>query len=249
MEIGIIGIGAIGSTLARKLSARGHSVRVANSRGPEAVHGFADEIGAAAVDVYGAVKHADVVILSIPFPAVEKLPKDLFDAASRDLVIIDTGNYYPEMRDPRIAEIDAGMPESVWVSNQIGRPVTKAYNNILAYSLSELGQPQGSPNRLAVAVAGDDARAKRVAMELVSETGFEPVDGGALEESWRQQPSTPSYCCDYDAEAMREALAAAVKGEAEKIRDNWKESFATLPANPTHADMVALNRSLTASAP
>ncbi|WMT92410.1 NAD(P)-binding domain-containing protein [Pelagibacterium sp. H642] len=244
MEIGVIGVGAIGGTIARKLSANGHSVRVANSRGPGAVKDFAGEIGAAAVDVYGAVKGADVLILSIPFPAVEKLPADLFDAASSDLVIIDTGNYYPDMRDPRIAEIDAGIPESVWVSKQIGRPVIKAYNNILAPSLAELGQPEGSPGRLAVAVAGDDTRAKQITMQLVNETGFDPVDGGTLDQSWRQQPSTPSYCCDYDAETMREALAAAVKGEAEKIRDNWKEIFGKLPANPTHADMIALNRSV-----
>ena len=249
MEIGVIGVGAIGSTLARKLSANGHSVRVANSRGPEAVQGFADEIGASAVDIYGAVKDADVVILSIPFPAVEKLPKDLFDDAPQQLVIIDTGNYYPDMRDPRITEIDAGMVESVWVSRQIGRPVIKAYNNILAHSLAELGKPEGSPNRLAVAVAGDDAQAKQIAMELVNETGFDPVDGGTQEESWRQQPSTPSYCCDYDAETMRKALAAAVKGAAEKIRDNWKENFGKLPANPTHADVVALNRSINNTAP
>ena len=49
-----------------------------------------------------------------------------------DLVVIDTDNYYPGMRDPRIPEIDEGMPESVWVSRQIGVPVIKAYNNILA---------------------------------------------------------------------------------------------------------------------
>lgn len=249
MEIGVIGVGAIGGTIARKLSAKGHSVRVANSRGPDAVKELSGEIGAAAVDVYGAVNGADVVILSIPFPAIEELPTDLFDAAPSDLVIIDTGNYYPEMRDPRIAEIDAGMPESVWVSKRIGRPVIKAYNNILAPSLAELGQPEGSPGRLAVAVAGDDARAKQVAMQLVNETGFDPVEGGTLEQSWRQQPSTPAYCCDYDAEAMREALAAAVKGEAEKIRDNWKEIFGKLPSNPSHADIVALNRSANASAP
>jgi 8-hydroxy-5-deazaflavin:NADPH oxidoreductase len=244
MEIGVIGVGAIGGTLARKLSANGHSVRVANSRGPDALKGFADEIGATAVDIYGAVKGAEVVILSIPFPAVANLPKDLFEAASQHLVIIDTGNYYPDMRDPRIAEIDSGMTESVWVASQIGRPIIKAYNNILAHSLAELGQPEGAKNRIAVAVAGDDARAKKIAMQVVSETGFDPVDGGTLEESWRQQPNTPSYCCDHDAETMRKGLATAVKGHAQAIRDNWKENFGKLSAKPTHEEMVALNRSV-----
>jgi predicted dinucleotide-binding enzyme len=250
MKIGVIGIGEIGGTLARKWSARGHNLRVANSRGPEAVREFADEIGAGAVDIYGAVEDADVVLIAIPFPAVGKLPKDLFNRASLGVAIIDTGNYYPDVRDPRIVEIDAGMPESVWISRQLGRPIFKAFNSILFHSLSELGQPEGSPGRLAIPVAGDDAHSKQIVMGLVNETGFDPVDGGSLEESWRQQPSTPAYCCDYDAEKTREGIAAAVKGKAEKIRDNeWRENYGRLFVNKPayadiHADYIAMNRSL-----
>ena len=158
MKIGVIGTGNIGGTLARKLSAAGHDVRVANSRGLEGVGAFADEIGATAVDTRGAVEDADVIVISIPFPAVAELPKDLFDTVPQDVPVVDTGNYYPGMRDTQIAEIDAGMPQSVWVSKQLGRPVIKAFNNILAHSLAELGGPEGSPGRLACAVAGDDAR-------------------------------------------------------------------------------------------
>ena len=120
----------------------------------------------------------------------------------------------------------------------------KAFNNIMAYSLAELGRPLGSPGRLAVAVAGDDDALKQVAMGLVSETGFDPVDAGSLEESWRQQPSTPAYCCDYDAETMRKALAVAVKGEAPKKGEQLRDRWAELGPNPSHADIVALNRSL-----
>jgi len=134
------------------------------------------------------------------------------------------------------------MPESVWVSRQIGHPVIKAFNNVLAYTLAELGQPQGTPGRLAVAVAGDDLRSREIVMELVNQTGFDPVDAGSLAESWRQQPSTPAYCCDYDADAMRKALAAAAPGIAPRIRDRLPEVFASLGPNPTHADIVAANR-------
>jgi predicted dinucleotide-binding enzyme len=245
MKIGVIGIGEIGGTLARRWSEKGHSVRVANSRGPEAVKQFADAIGADAADVYGAVEGADVVLLSIPFPAVAKLPDDLFSRAAEGVVIIDTGNYYPDVRDQHIPEIDAGMPESVWISQQLGRQIFKAFNSILFHSLSELGKPEGSPDRLA-----DDAPAKQIVMGLVNEAGFDPVNGGSLEESWRQQPSTPAYCCDYDAAKTREGIRAAVKGKAEKIRDNeWRENYGRLVANkPTyaeiHADLIAMNRSL-----
>jgi predicted dinucleotide-binding enzyme len=87
------------ATLARKLSAARHDLRVANSRGLEGVRAFANEIGATAVDTRGAVKDVDLIVISIPFPAVAELPKDLFDTVSQDVPVIDTGNYYPGLRD------------------------------------------------------------------------------------------------------------------------------------------------------
>jgi len=242
MKIGIIGTGNIGSVLARKLAATGHEVCVANSRGVEGVRALAEEIGATPVDTRGAVDGADVVILSIPFPSVAQLPKDLFENVPADVTVIDTGNYYPGMRDPHIPEIDEGMTESVWVSQQLGRPVTKAFNNILAFSLSDLGRPAGSTGRLAIAIAGDSAEAKAVASRLVDEVGFDPVDAGGLEESWRQEPSTPAYCCDWNADETRRALAAAKRGIAPAKRDRVMETYSKLGANPTHADVIALNR-------
>ena len=178
------------------------------------------------------------------------LPKDLFNRAKEGVVIVDTGNYYPDVRDARIAEIDTGMPESVWASRQLGRPIFKAFNSIMFYALSELGKPEGAPDRLAIPVAGDDARGKRIVMGLVNEMGFDPVDGGSLEESWRQQPSTPAYCCDYGAEKTRKGIMAAVKGRAENIRDTaWRENYIRIFANnpayaDVHADVIAMNRSL-----
>ena len=214
MKIGIIGTGNIGGTLARKLWGAGHEIRVANSRGVEGVRAFAEELDAEAVDVRGAVDGVDAVILSIPFAAITDLPKDLFAALPEGVPVIDTGNYYPGMRDSNIPDIDEGMVESLWVARQIGRPVIKAFNNILAHSLAELARPDGASDRLAIAVAGDDPQAKSLACALVDQLGFDPVDAGELAQSWRQQPSTPAYCCDWNAEEMRQALAAAVPGEA-----------------------------------
>jgi predicted dinucleotide-binding enzyme len=246
MKIGIIGTGNIGATLARKLRAAGHEVRVANSRGVEGVRAFAEQIGATPVDTHGAVQGAEAVILSIPFPAVADLPKDLFDGLPPETPVIDTGNYYPGMRDPQIEEIDNGTPESVWVSRQIGRPVIKAFNNILAHSLAALGRPVGASDRLAVAIAGDDAKAKAVAASLVDDVGFDPVDAGELATSWRQQPSTPVYCCDWNAEETRKALAAARPGEAVVRRDAMMETYSQLGPNPTHDDVVSSNRATNA---
>jgi predicted dinucleotide-binding enzyme len=48
-------------------------------------------------------------------------------------------------------------------------------------------------------------------MALVDDLGFEPVDAGTLDESWRQQPATPVYGADFDAQGVRDALARAQK--------------------------------------
>ena len=208
MKIGIIGAGNIGGTLVRRLAALGHEVSVANSRGPETLADLARESGAKAVTVEEAARGKDVVIVTIPEKNVPRLPKGLFAGADRT-VVVDTGNYYPRNRDGRIDEIENGMTESRWVERQIGHPVVKAFNNIYAKHLLERGKPKGEPGRIALPVAGDDARAKQVVIGLLDELGFDGVDAGSLDESWRQQPATPVYGTDLDAEGVERALAGA----------------------------------------
>jgi predicted dinucleotide-binding enzyme len=249
MKVGVIGIGEMGGTLARGWSTKGHIVRVANSRGPSAVKSFAAEIGAEPTDIHGAVDGADVVLMAMAFPVSPTLPKDLFSRAPEGLVIIDTSNYYPDVRDARIADIDNGLPESVWVSQQLGRPICKAFNSIMYYALANFGRPLGAPDRIAIPVSGDSIGSKSVVMSLINDMGFDPVDGGSLAESWRQQPSTPAYCCDYGAETTLMGIHAAVKGKAEVIRDTlWREQYGKLfSSNPAYADVhsavIAMNRS------
>ncbi|HEU4642673.1 MAG TPA: NAD(P)-binding domain-containing protein [Gemmatimonadaceae bacterium] len=208
MQIGIIGAGHIGGTLTRRLRALGHDVFVANSRGPETLAALAAETGAHAVTPAEAARARDVVIVTIPERNIPQLPEGLFAETPATTAVVDTGNYYPR-RDGRIAPIEEGMTESRWVSRQLGRPVVKAFNNIYAQHLMELGRPKGDPQRIALPVAGDDAAAKRVVMNLVDELGFDPVDAGGLDESWRQQPGTPVYATDYDAEGVQRALSEA----------------------------------------
>lgn len=247
MKIAIVGVGSIGGTLARKLASAGHEVSVANSRGKESVSAFAAEAGATPCDLKNVFDGADAVIISIPQPAMAVLPKNLLAALPLSVPVVDTSNYYPDLRDERIAALENGQTESVWVSEQIGRPVIKAFNNILAYSLENLGKPKGADNRLGVAVAGDDANHKRLVMQLVDDVGFDPLDSGSLEASWRQQPCTPAYCCDYTAEEMRPALSAAVKGVAAQKREAFNTQLPALFAkNPAHSDVVNFNRSFNA---
>jgi predicted dinucleotide-binding enzyme len=135
----------------------------------------------------------------------------LFEGTSDSVIVIDTGNYYPRERDGRIDGIEAGLTESRWVAQQLNRPVVKAFNNIRAQHLLELGKPKGTPGRIALPVAGDDQAAKAVVLQLVDELGFDSVDAGSLDESWRQQPDTPVYGTDLDAEGVRRGLSEASK--------------------------------------
>ena len=208
MRIGIIGTGNIGGTLTRKLAALGHEVVVANSRGPQTLEDLAEETGATVALASVAAEGAELVIVTIPERAIPLLPAGILDGAAPGAPIVDTGNYYPQ-RDGRIAEIEDGMTESRWVSTQLGRPVVKAFNGIRAQHLLELGKPPGMPGRIALPVAGDEPEAKAIVMHLVDELGFDPVDGGGINDSWRQQPGTPVYTADLDAAGVREALHQA----------------------------------------
>jgi predicted dinucleotide-binding enzyme len=211
MKIGIIGAGNIGGTLTRRFTALGHEVFVANSRGPETLANLAAETGATPVTVEQAAQAGDVVIVTIPLKNIRSLPTALFAKTPKNVVVVDTGNYYPQQRDGRIDGIEDGMTESRWVEQQLGRPVVKAFNNIYAEHLYKLGRPAGMPGRIALPVASDDSAAKAVVLGLIEELGFDGVDAGGLDESWRQQPDTPVYGTDLDANGVRNALAKASK--------------------------------------
>jgi predicted dinucleotide-binding enzyme len=208
MKIAIIGAGNIGGTLTRRLTALGHDVAVANSRGPETLAELAGETGAAAMPATEVAQGAGLVIVTIPLRAVPLLPDGILDGRAAGAPVVDTGNYYPR-RDGRIDAIENGMTESRWVGGELGRPVVKAFNGIYARHLLERGRPAGAPDRVSLPVAGDEPAAKQVVMALVDELGFDPVDAGGLDESWRQQPGTPVYGTDLDAAGVAAALAEA----------------------------------------
>ncbi|MFE2302814.1 NADPH-dependent F420 reductase [Streptomyces sp. NPDC059445] len=210
MKIGIIGAGNIGGNLTRRLTAVGHDVSVANSRGPQTLAELAEETGATPVTVEQAARGADVVIVTIPLKAVPNLPDGILDGAAEDVAVIDTGNYYPQQRDGRIAGIeDDGLTESGWTARQIGHTVVKAFNGTYAQDILDRARPAGDPDRMALPVAGDDEAAKRRVRDLIDEIGFDTVDAGGLEDSWRQQPGTPVYGLREGRDAVAKALTEA----------------------------------------
>jgi predicted dinucleotide-binding enzyme len=220
MRIGIIGAGKIGSALTRHFTRLGHEVVIANSRGPETLADLAKETGAKPVQVSEVPRGRDLVVVTIPESKIPELPRGLFKNGSPNLIVIDTGNYYPRQRDGKIEGIENGVLESRWVEQQLGHPVIKVFNNIYAEHLDKRGKPAGTPGRIALPVAGNDAKARRTVMELVNDMGFDAVDAGGLDESWRQQPGTPVYATDLDAAGVRRALAQANP----ERRPEWRAS-------------------------
>ena len=206
--IGFIGAGNIGQSVARLAVDHGYDVVLSNSRGPDTLADVVANLGphAAADTAEGAAARGDLVVVTVPFKAYRYVPA----APLAGKVVVDTNNYYPA-RDGQFAELDdkadtsAGMLQAHLPQSH----VVKAFNHIRFSHLVEHGQPSGTAGRRALAIAGDDADAKATVARLIDDFGFDVVDVGPLAESWRIEPDTPAYGARLDAEALREALAAA----------------------------------------
>jgi predicted dinucleotide-binding enzyme len=197
--IGFIGAGHIGSTLARLAVHAGHAVVVSNSRGPETLVDLVAELGdgARAGTPQEAAAEGEIVVVTIPLKSYREVPVEPL----RGKVVIDTNNYYPQ-RDGHIAELD---DESTTVSEllQAHLPeshVVKAFNNINFKMLHDLARPHGDPERSVLAIAGDDAGAKKVVASFVDDIGYDAHDVGPLAEGWRYQRDEPAYADLYSAD-------------------------------------------------
>jgi predicted dinucleotide-binding enzyme len=205
MRVGIIGSGHIGATVARRLVETGHEVAISNSRGPDTLHDLATAIGAKPATVEDAAEFGDLVVEAIPFGAYDQLPAD----ALAGKVVVDAANYYPG-RDGTYDEVENDTASAELIARHLDKAkVVKAFNTMNWKNIRDQHKPAGDPGRLAMPIAADDEDAKRRVFELVDELGFDPVDGGTLHESKRQEPGTPVYGADLKADAARDALASA----------------------------------------
>jgi 8-hydroxy-5-deazaflavin:NADPH oxidoreductase len=224
MKIGVIGAGVIGRTLARKFNAAGHRVTLADAKGVASIQSIAQSAGVAAVEVVDVANDVDVLVVSIPFFAIPDLVKTLQGKIDDRIVIVETTNYWPH-RDNKVEAVENGMVNSVWVQQQFGRPVIKAFSNIGAYSLAVEGKPRGSKNRIALAVSGDEQKAKQVVLGLVDDAGFDALDAGLLEDSWRQQAGSSAYCTDLTLPELVKAREVANK---ETLREKQELLFSKM---------------------
>jgi 8-hydroxy-5-deazaflavin:NADPH oxidoreductase len=176
-----------------------------------------------------AIRNKNVIIVSIPQKNVPDLPKHLVVDLPKDVLVIDTCNYYPDIRDGIIPELEQSGIDSLWVQQQPGIPVVKVFNSITAGSITALGRPKGDKDRIALAVSGDNAGVKEVAFGLVEVLGFDPFNVGTIAQSWKQQPGSSIYCRDLKLEEIKKRVLA--------MEDDWsaqRELLAglRLPADP-----------------
>src|SRR3954447_2653758 len=206
--IGFIGAGHIGSQVARLATSRGYSVVISNSRGPDSLAALVRELGphARAASAVDAATAGDIVVVSIPLKNYRDVPV----APLAGKIVIDTSNYYPQ-RDGHIPELDneSTTTAELLQAHLPTSKVVKAFNHIYAAELTTHGQPPGSKNRRALAIAGDDTAAKATVTHLLDQFGFDTVDAGPLNEGWRIQRDTPGYGPRRTAEKLRRDLAAA----------------------------------------
>jgi predicted dinucleotide-binding enzyme len=208
--LGIIGAGNIGSNVAKAALAHGHDVVISNSRGPETLGDVVAGLGAGAraATAEDAVRDADIVVVAIPLKHYRSVPAE----AIGDKIVIDADNYYPQ-RDGQIPELD---DESTTTAELLqahlpDAKVVKAFNHIRAEEIVSDGSAPGTPNRRALAIAGDDESAKSTVAALLDELGFDVVDAGPLAEGWRYQRDEPAYVSRQNADELRTNLAAATR--------------------------------------
>jgi predicted dinucleotide-binding enzyme len=209
--IGIIGSGHVGSHLAKAAVTHGYDVVISNSKGPQALADLVAEFGprAWAATAREAAAAADFAIVAIPLTAVLTVPVEPLDGK----VVISTINYIPQ-RDGRFPELDNGAATVAGLlqAHLSGSKVVRAFTMLGAVEMSSDGHPEGDPKRRALALAGDDQQAKQLVARLYNEFGFDAVDIGGLDESWRVDVGQPAFVTRQNVAELKANVAKAKLG-------------------------------------
>jgi len=203
MNIGIIGAGMIGSTLAQLWVDAGHDVRLA-SRHPDELKAMVERLGprASAGTPHDAATFGDVVMLTVPLKAVPDLARDLAPALAGKIVL-DTGNAY-ERRDGAVAHQASAHPQGSagWAAAMFpGSRWVKAFNTVYYKTLQTQAHRDG--DRIGIPLASDDTKALDTAARLVRDAGFDPVLVGSLARGKEFEPDTKPYNTGMSGEELR----------------------------------------------
>ncbi len=208
--IGFIGSGQIGSALARIAVAGGYDVVVSNSRAPETLAELVAELGPNARAAWAAEAGAaaDVAVVSIPLKNIWHIEP----APLAGKIVLETNNYYP-VRDGRIESIDEELATTTGLLQEHlpTSHVVKGFNHINYLHIPSQALPAGDPARRALAIAGDHDDAKEWARAFIDLAGFDTVDAGSADDSWRIEKGTPGYGPRLTVAELEAALAQAVR--------------------------------------
>jgi 8-hydroxy-5-deazaflavin:NADPH oxidoreductase len=174
MKIAIIGAGNVGTALARAISAAGHSVVVTAVDTDHAKAAANQADGTVATSNVEAVQDADVVVLAVPYGAVDKVVKEIAGAADGKVVVDATNPLKPDASG--LAVTDRSGAELVQ-DRLPNASVVKAFNTVLAANQAE---PIVDGVPLDGYVAGDDPAAKNTVADLLTAIGYRPIDVGGL---------------------------------------------------------------------
>jgi 8-hydroxy-5-deazaflavin:NADPH oxidoreductase len=206
--IGIIGTGHVGTSLATAAVAHGYDVVLSNSTGPDSLADLVAGLGprARAGTPAEAATAGDFAIVAIPITTVDQVPVEPLAGK----VVIATINYFPQ-RDGQIAAIDNGTttPPGILQAHLPASKVVRAFSMLDAADMSGDGHPKGDPKRRALALAGDDPSAKELVSRLYDEFGFDTVDLGGLDESWRVDPGQPAFVTRQNLAELQANVARA----------------------------------------
>jgi 8-hydroxy-5-deazaflavin:NADPH oxidoreductase len=206
--IGVIGAGHIGSQVARAAANVGFDVVVSNASGPESLAGLVSDLGphGRASTVADTARDADVVVVAVPLAGFADIPPEPLAGK----IVLNTTNYNPR-RDGHIAELDNGTATVAGLlqARLPNSRVVKAFSAISAAEVTTDGKPEGTPGRRALPVAGEDAGAKQFVADFYNRAGFDTVDIGGLDESWRIGMGQPAFVTHQNAEELRANVARA----------------------------------------
>jgi len=204
MKIGIIGTGEIGSALARHWAAAGHQLLI-SSRHPEQLRAFAKELGpnVKVGTPREAAAFGEVVMLAVPYGATPQVGRDYAEEL-KGKVVLDAGNPYPS-RDGEMAVRDRARGTGVASAEYLpGTRLVRAFNAINSGPLAN--EAFHEPEKLGIPLAADDAAALKIAAQLVTDAGFDPVPVGNLSRAREFDYGTPVYVRGMTAAELRQKL-------------------------------------------
>ncbi|WP_255470891.1 NADPH-dependent F420 reductase [Pseudarthrobacter sp. B4EP4b] len=202
--VGVLGAGRVGTAVARQAMRAGYEVKIATGK-PAAEIALLAEIvtpGASAVDAIDAAA-ADLIIVAVPLHKYRTLRPELL----KDKIAIDVMNYWAPI-DGEIDDFEADPRTSSEVVQEfLGRSrLVKSLNHIGYHELEEDGRPPGTPDRRALALAGDDPAAKAAVADFIDRLGYDPIDAGPLPAGRAFQPGTPIFNGSHTADELTALL-------------------------------------------